>query len=457
MAEIRAGKWSRSVDPDDLRDPRTAAIWVVERCLTLKVPADVLRARAGAALDERDRAFLHRLTTEVLRWLRRIDDVLARVGGRPIHGIDARLLGPLRIGAAQLLYFGRVPAHAAVSTSVDLAGRRTRPGARFVNALLRKVASSGGLDAFPVVADDPIERLALETSHRRFTVGRWVDEFGLERARRALEASNRDRPASLLAVRGRGERDRLLAELDGRGVSARASSLSPLGLLIEGDPGAAGPLLESGELHPQDEASQCAALVPPPEPGERVLDAAASPGGKTLSLLAWEPGLRVTAADAEVSRLDRLASNRRRSGASFGVVGADARFPAFGASFDRVLADLPCSGSGTFRKHPELKWRMSERELGRLAAQGVAMLDGLAGLVRPGGRLVVATCSLEPEENRDQVRHFLERHPDFELEDADRDLPESLRRGLDGSGAWRLLPGGHHDGFTVHVLGRRGA
>ena len=455
MAEIRPGKWSRSLAPHEVAEPRSAAVWVVERCLRDKLPADGLRDRFESLLDARDRALLHRVSTELLRWLRRIDDVLERVGGRPIAKIDPRLLGPLRLGATQLLFLDRVPPHAAVSTSVDLAARRSRPGARFVNALLRKVAAAGGLDAFPVELSDPIERLALETSHRRFTTERWVSHFGLERARAALEANNRDRPPSLLVVGGRARRDELVAALTKAGASARPSALSPLGLLVDSVPGRVGELVELGRLHPQDEASQVAALIPPPVSGERVLDAAASPGGKSLSLLAWNADLRLIAADAGLSRLERLRENRERTGAGLEVVGADARRPPFARCFDRVIADLPCSGSGTLRKHPELKWRMSESELDRLVAQGAGMLEGLSASVVPGGRLIVITCSVEAEENEDQVRAFRERHPEFELESLEGCLPGSLEESLEARGRWRLLPGDDHDGFTVHVL-RRG-
>ena len=454
MAEVRVGTWARGLSPAKLREPRAAALWIFERCVSSRQTADSLRSRLAGRFDERDAAFLHRLTTDLLRWSRRLDDVIEQAGGRPIAAIDPRLLGPLRLGAVQLLLLGRVPAHAAVSTSVDLAGERSRAGARFVNALLRKIAAADGLRSFPVRLRDPIERLAVEHSHGRFLVGRWVERFGEARARRILEANNRDRPASLLAVRGVEAVEGVVRRLAEAGVEAHPSTVSPIGLLVDRGKPLATSCYRQGEIYPQDEASQCAALIPPPRPGEVVLDAAASPGGKTLSLLAWQASAEVVAADHDLSRLGRLLANRHRVGATFRVVASDARQPAMAARFDRVIADLPCSGSGTLRKHPELKWRIDAGEIGRLARQAAMMLDGLAPLVRSGGYLVIATCSLELEENEAQVMRLLDRHPEFELVPLEAKLVPAMEAAIEGPGRWRLYPEADHDGFTVHLLKR---
>ena len=454
MAEVRAGTWAKGLSPETIREPRPAALWILERCLSSRRTADSLRSGFAGRLDQRDATFLHRLTTDVLRWLRRLDDVIEQVGGRPIRRVDPRLLGPLRLGAVQLLLLDRVPAHAAVSTSVDLAAERSRAGARFVNALLRKIAAAEGLESFPVRVENPVDRLAVETSHSRFLVESWVERFGEQRARLILQANNRDRPASLLAVRGVGAVPGLVRRLGEAGVEARPSALSPIGLLVDRGRPLVTACYREGEIYPQDEASQCAALIPPPRPGEVVLDAAASPGGKTLSLLAWERSAEVVAADHSLSRLGRLLANRQRVGATFGVVASDARRPATAGFFDRVIADLPCSGSGTLRKHPELKWRIDAGEIERLAAEAATMLDGLAPLVGSGGHLVIATCSLELEENEAQVMCFLDRHPEFELAPLEAKLVPAMEVAIEGPGRWRLYPEADHDGFTVHLLKR---
>jgi len=455
-AEMVAGTWASGVDRRSLRSTRETALWVIERALADGESADRLRALVESRFEPRDRALLHQLVAGVLRWLLRLDHVLVEVGGRPIHKIDPRLLGPLRLGAFQLLFLDRVPAHAAVNSSVELGKERSRPGAGFVNAVLRKVASVEALDDLPVRDSDPVRRLVVESSHPSFLVERWWRFYGEERTRSLVEANNRDRPPAVLAVGGEAQRDALVEDLAAEGVVARASVLSPVGLLVEAGKPLAGRSFADGAIYPQDEASQCAALVPLPRPGERVLDAAAAPGGKTLSMLAWEPGLEVVAADRSVGRLRLLLDNRRRTRQGYAVVASDADRPGFGTTFDRVVADLPCTGTGTLRKHPELKWRIRPREIERLTREAGRMLDGLAPLVAAGGLLVVSTCSIEPEENEAQVAGFVGRHPRFELVDLTGRVHSAMAAGIEAEGRWRLFPEDDHDGFTVHVLRRRG-
>jgi 16S rRNA (cytosine967-C5)-methyltransferase len=372
-----------------------------------------------------------------------------------------------------------VPAHAAVDEAVQHATHLThRGGGSFANALLRSVARSPKLASWPVREADATRRLAIELSHPDFLVERWIATFGRERAIAMLQANNQPKPLQLLAFRGRGGREQLAEDLIDEGLDVVPSSISPLGLTVrEGNPFAT-KAFRDGAFYVQDEASQAAALVPPPRAGERILDAAAAPGGKTAALLAWESDLRLVAADRSLSRLSRLRSNLRRlrldprlvvgdaTASPFGdAVGMPSPFgdavrlpsPFGGAGFDRVVLDLPCSGTGTLRKHPELKWRISPAVVGRLAQQGEAMLDGAAPSVARGGLLVAITCSLEPEENELVVAHFLSGHPEFRLLALEGLLPGALDRWVAGTGFWRLPTGGDHDGFTVHVMERRGA
>lgn len=453
-AAIRPGRWAEGLDPAALEEPRAAACWAVERVLATAEPLDAVWTRLRALGSERDRAFAHRLVTETVRWLRRLDFVLERLSGRRIDQIDPILLGPLRLGAVQLLHFDRVPDHAAVSTAVGLAASRSRRGGGFVNAVLRKVADRGRRVAIDL--EDPVERLAVETSHPSFLVERWIAAFGEERTRALLEVNNRDRRPALLVVGGRARRQTVRDLLLEEGVRTEPSALSPVGLLVaEGRP-LDTEVWGAGEIYPQDEASQCAALVPPPVAGERILDVAAAPGGKSLAMLAWEPSLEIIAADADLARLPRLAVNRRRTGSDFALLATDARRPALARAFDRVVVDLPCTGTGTLRKHPELKWRITAAEIDRLVARGAEILDGVAGLVQPGGLLIVITCSLEPEENEAQVAALVERHADFEVQSFEDRLPAEWGPFAEAPGLWRILPADEHDGFTV-MVSRRGS
>lgn len=434
---------------------RVAAAWVVERTLASLAPVDAFLDGALSRYDERDQALLRALVLGTLRWLRRLDHVISQASNRPLEEIEPPLLGPLRVAAYQLLFLDRVPAHAAVHEAVEQAGHLThRGGAGFVNAVLRRIARSPQLHDWPVKEPDAVRRLAIEGSHPDLLVSRWVERFGLAATRDLLAANNRPKPLHLLAFRDRGGRELLAERLIDEGIEVEPSRLSTLGLVVrEGNP-LASEAFRRGEFYVQDEASQVAALLPPPRPDERILDVAAAPGGKSFALLAHEPRVRLVASDVGLARLERLRANLRRLDRRLPLVLADGAAPPFRAAFDRVVVDLPCSGTGTLRKNPELKWRIGESEIERLAREGLRLAHGAATLVAAGGLLVLVTCSLEEEENEGVARRLLEREPGFEAVDLAAALEPPLSRAVERPGLWRLLPAGDHDGFTVQVLRR---
>jgi 16S rRNA (cytosine967-C5)-methyltransferase len=455
---------------------RAAAGWVLERTLASFAPVDTFLDDARARFEPRDQRLLGELVLGTLRWLRRIDAVIAQASDRSLSRIDPALLTPLRIAVYQLLFLDRVPSHAAVNEAVDLAGRKThRGGASFVNAVLRRIARAPHLDRWPVKERDPVRRLAVEWSHPDFLVERWVERFGRDVAIAVLQANNRPKPLHLLAFRDRGGRELLAESLIDDGVEVDPSWLSPMGLIVRGGDPFSTDAFARGDFYVQDEASQIAAVLPPPSAGERVLDVAAAPGGKTFSLQACEPGVRVVAADLDPARLRVLRENSRRLGRPLPMVVADGSEPPWQAAgggpvassapdgsagsragFDRVVLDLPCTGTGTLRKHPELKWRISPEEVGRLSRQAEKLLDGAAPSVAPGGLLVAITCSLEAEENEDVVAGFLHRHGDFAPEPLEERLPAPVSGAVRGPGFVRIYPAGDHDGFSIHVLRRIG-
>jgi 16S rRNA (cytosine967-C5)-methyltransferase len=428
----------------------------VDRTLAARAPVEPLLRLAEVGLDDRDRRLLRELSLGTLRWLRRLDDVIETASSRSLRVIDPRLRSPLRVAAYQLLLLDRIPAHAAVNEAVDEVRRRGGgKGAGFVNAVLRRIARQAGLSAWPVAETNRVRRLAVETSHPDRLVSRWLDQFGEAAARRLLDASNTVKPLHLLGFRHRGGRERLAARLAREGVVTKPSKLSPLGLRVQqGDP-LTTECFRLGLFYVQDEASQAAALLPPPAVRERILDLAAAPGGKTFTLLACEPTVRIFAADLDPARLAVFRRNAARLQLGVPLVVGDAARPSWRAAFDRVVVDLPCSGTGTLRKHPELKWRFSEPELGRLCRQGAALVAAASALVVPGGVLSVISCSLEPEENEGMVEGFLREHEEFELEPRAADRMPALRALERAPGSWRILPVDGHDGFTIHVLRRR--
>ena len=439
--------------PED--NVRAAAGWVLERTLAASSPVDVFLRGALQRFDERDQALLRELVLGSLRWLRRLDHVLEQASDRKLADVDPALLPTLRIGVYQLLFLERVPSYAVVDEAVEQAQQRTHRGAAsFVNAVLRRVARERQLEAWPVREADAARRLAVETSHPDFLVRRWLESFGRPRTLRLLAANNRPKAMQLLAFRDRGGRELLAERLIDEGLEVEPTRLSPLGLTVrEGNPLSTA-AFRDGDCYVQDEASQAAALLPTPRAGERVLDAAAAPGGKSFAMLAVEPRVLVTLADAGLARLQPLRQNLRRLGRPLATVAADAERPPFAAAFDRVVLDLPCSGTGTLRKNPELKWRLSESEVGRLAAQGERLLAASAPLVAPGGLLVAITCSLEAEENEHIGERFLAAHAAFRPRPLDDLAEPALAADVEAAGRWRVLPDGDHDGFTVQVFAR---
>ncbi len=434
---------------------RESAAFVLERTLDSRAPVSTFLDGALERCDPRDHALLRELVLGTLRWLRFIDHVLVLAAQRPLDRIQRALLAPLRIGAYQLFFLDRVPPHAAVNEAVEQAGNRTHAGgASFVNGVLRRIARSPRRDDWPADTVDLATRLGVRYSHPDLLVERWLGIYGEERTVDLLGANNLPKPLHLLAFRDRGGRALLAEQLIDDDVGVEPSVLAPHCVTVRWGNPLTTDAYRQGGFYVQDEASQLAAIVPSPAPGERVLDVAAAPGGKTFALLAEQPDLRSVAADVSLERLLTMRRNAGRLKLRPRLLAADGGALPFGPVFDRVVVDLPCSGTGTLRKHPELKWRISAGEIERLSAEGLAMVRGASECVRPGGLLVVITCSIEPEENEAVARAFLESRTDFRRRDLLADLRPPADEHVAGRGLWRLLPAADHDGFTVQVLER---
>jgi 16S rRNA (cytosine967-C5)-methyltransferase len=367
--------------------------------------AEVLAAPAAEALDERDRGLLHELVLGTLRRRGWLDHVLSRLSNRPLDRLTPGVLDALRLGAYQLLYL-RVAAHAAVSESVELARAVEPRSAGFANALLRRLQREGPPPEPDPVAD-PLAWLATAGSLPLWLADRWYRQLGpqaaVARARSLLDA-----PRTYFRVNPRVSD--AAARLATAGVEARETVIP--GALERVD-GRLSPLASEGVLYVQDAGSQMVAHLAARR--GLVLDACAAPGGKALLMAdLGGPGTRVIAAEASRTRLATLARLRARWGATnVSVLGADALHPPFAPAFDSVLLDAPCTGLGTLARNPDARWRLAPADVERHARRQRALLESVATLVRPGGRLVYATCSIEPEENEGVVAPFLESHPAF--------------------------------------------
>jgi 16S rRNA (cytosine967-C5)-methyltransferase len=424
------------------------------------LPGAIAQARTHLA-DERDRALLVELTTGTLRWLATIDHLIAQAAKRPLTRLDPEVRDVLRLGIYQLLHLDRVPASAVVDDAVELtrkAGKSSAAG--FVNAVLRRISRArSDLPLPPRPAFDPngipedrdgaLDYLSTTLSHPRWLVAGWMDAHGFAATERWAQFNNDPAPLTLRANTLRTTRAALQEALAAHGVECRPTAVAPDGLVVTGGNPLHTPLVESGLFLLQDEASQAVACLSLAAPGERVLDACASPGGKSVAIAAavGRDGV-VVAGDIRGRRIDLLRQTLSRVGAKrASIVQIDLSRPLpFGPVFDCVFVDAPCSGLGTIRREPEIRWRRTPADLVRLAAAQLDMLGHAAEAVRPGGRLVYATCSSEPEENEDVVAAFLDSSPQFaplgRQALLDR-LPTSLGHLINDAGHLRSWPWQH--------------
>ena len=410
-----------------MSDPRREAFRILRRVEEGGAYASILlEERARSIEDPRDVALLTEIVLGVLRKRSVLDHAIGGVlSSRTIETIDPPVKAALRIGAYSLLLLDRVPDFAAVDTAVELArAGGARGAAGFVNGVLRAIARRGRelLPAAPVAGD--VAGLASFHSHPLWWTEKLAARLGWERAG-ALLAQNNEPAPPVLAPAVPGLAERLAAE----GVSTEPGGNLPEALrVVSGVPQATRAFRE-GAFWIQDEASQLVPRLFASPVGPRAADLCAAPGGKTLALAARlrEDGF-VVAADRSVKRLGRLVRNLRRVRSS-GVqpVAMDLLAPelAVAGPFDDVLLDAPCSGTGTLRRHPEIRWRLAPSDVEALAEKQERMLDRAATLVRPGGRLVYSVCSIEPEEGPRIVARFLARHPAFRRGDPREALPSS--------------------------------
>ncbi len=413
-------------------------------------------AEAERGLEPRDRDLLRELVLGVLRWRAALDDEIAGTSRVPLEKLAPRLREILEVALYQIRHLDRVPEYAAVSEAVAQARASGGEGAsRLVNGVLRGILLLPPPPPLPVRGEGRGEgpSLARHYSHPQFLVERWLARFGPEQTRAILEADNRASPLDLLANPRRRDREALARELAAAGVETRPSPIAPNGLtVLRGNP-LRTPSFVEGAFLVQDAGSQALPMLLPP--GDLLVDCAAAPGGKSFAALLSGRARRSLALDASLPRLYRLEENRRRLGIPevFPVVADVAAPPLPAGGFDRVLLDAPCSGTGTLRKSPEIRYRLTRAAIERLAAAQEAWLAAAAKLLAPGGFLLYATCSLEEEENERVVERVLARDSRLKLASIDATGLEELRPYVAGP-RFRLFPAADTDGFTAHLISR---
>lgn len=408
-------------------------------------------------LTTADRGLCTELVMGVLRWQSALDAAVELFSSQKLTRLDPEVLVALRLAAYQVNYLDRIPSRAAVNESVELVKRaRKKSAVPFVNAVLRKFTATPAEPASD--REITLEQLPARLAHPQWLVSRWASEYGLAATTRICQ-HDQQTPSTTLRLQD----DAAEAELREAGVELDPGKfVGGARLVISGDV-VNTPAFRENRVAIQDEASQLVALLV--GTGTRMLDCCAAPGGKTAALAERNPTATIVAVELHPHRARSMAE--RLAGHNVEVLTADATALPYGAEFDRVLADVPCSGTGTLARNPEIKWKLTAQDLGDLHARQVAILASAMRHVAPGGRVVYSTCSLEPEENEAVVEQALATAADFRVIDAAQRLQELRDSGelvwakpetLVHNSFLRTLPGTHPcDGFFAAILERNPA
>ncbi len=439
----------------DVSPARRAAFNILRRVEEEGAYASVLLAASETEMRAEDRALCYELVLGTLRWQLWLDALIEHYSKRRAESLDAPVRRALRLGLYQLRFLSRIPASAIVNESVNLAYlSRLRSAASFINAVLRRATRE--MDYDPAAnGSSPIEQLAIETSHPVWLLERWVDAFGVDEAAAFARANNDAPPVAFRVIAQGASRQEVLDELRAAGGTISPSQIAPDAWRIEGAGGVLRRLAREGKIYLQDEASQLVAHVLDAGAGERVLDVCAAPGSKTTHIATMTPGLSlIVAGDVHEHRLlTVLEACARQEIKTLRAVVHDAEIalPFAENSFDRVLVDAPCTGTGTLRRNPEIRWRITTRDIFDLSGRQQRILGQSAMMVKRGGRLVYSTCSVEREENEEVVARFLDENADF------NQVPLAIPANLTvDNGAARIWPHRHGaDGFYIASFERR--
>jgi 16S rRNA (cytosine967-C5)-methyltransferase len=433
---------------------RVAAYEVLAAISTgrMDLPSAIAQTR-DRLIDPRDQALAADIATGVQRWRAALDHLIVHFAKRPLERLDREVVEILRLSLYQLLHLSRVPASAVVDDAVKLTGKiGKRSAAGLVNAVLR--ASSRTRSALPLPPrpdapqnrDRALEYLSITLSHPRWLAERWYDRLGFDMAEQWMLFNNNAAPLTLRANLLRIPPDELRLQLETVGISVVPGRFAPDALVVQSGQPLRDSRVDRGWFVVQDEASQLVALLAGAQPGRLVLDTCASPGGKTTAIAAaLTAGGVIVASDVRDRRMGLLKRTVKATGASNVVlVQADVLSPLpFRTPFDCVLVDAPCSGLGTLRRDPDIRWRRRESDLHALADSEWRMLQNAAEVVAPGGRLIYATCSSEPEENEAVAARFLESAPQFSSVDARLTHPSLPATVVDDRGHFRTAPDQH--------------
>ncbi|MGC2172570.1 MAG: 16S rRNA (cytosine(967)-C(5))-methyltransferase RsmB [Candidatus Sulfotelmatobacter sp.] len=428
-------------------------------------PSELLHSRTYDGLTDVDHSLATELVMGVLRWRSMLDSEIAAGSNQPLSKLDPEILTALRLAVYQLGWLSRIPARAAINESVELVKRaRKRSAAPFVNAVLRKLAAGASYvdrSSQSAIGSASSETLAASSAHPLWLVERWIHAYGLASAVRICDC-NQAVPVTAIRLR-RAEAE---SQLHAAGIKLAPGKLLSSARRVHHGDITQPSTFRAGLYAIQDEASQLVSALA--GRGSQILDCCAAPGGKTLALADRNPNADITAIELHPHRARLLRKLLAAHDAptqplsNIGVLAADARDLPFAAKFDLVLADVPCSGTGTLSRNPEIKWRLTPQDLADLQVRQLAILRSALAQVAAGGRLIYSTCSLEKEENEDVIERTLAENSSFHVLDCGVELDRLQEEGeliwpdasaLTRGPYLRTLPGVHPcDGFFAAIL-----
>ncbi|RPI77477.1 MAG: 16S rRNA (cytosine(967)-C(5))-methyltransferase RsmB [Desulfobacteraceae bacterium] len=411
-------------------------------------------------LDDRDKALINQLVQGVLRWRLRLDWIIGQAADSSLKKIHPLALNILRLACLQIFFLDKIPESAAVNEAVlQIKRKKLFHLAAFVNGLLRNLCRSKDRIAFPDKTRDKVRFLSVFYSYPEWLVQKWLAEFGMENCESLLAAGNQI-PKTILRVHSlQISRDTFIQHLADQGTLAKPTQYSPMGVELVDFRGRVTELpgFKTGWFQVQDQAAQIAAYLLDPQPHEKVLDLCAGLGGKTshLAQLMNEQGL-IIALEPAWNRLKlQIQNNKRLHIRSVHPVQGDAiQAPfLFSKPFDKILIDAPCSGLGVIHRHPDAKWNRSAADLRLLPDFQNTFLHAAGALLRPGGKILYVTCTLNPEENERVIEHFLKTHKDFQLAPLKQTAPDWAKPLINENDFLQTFPSIHGmDGFFAALL-----
>ncbi|MEP6924646.1 MAG: 16S rRNA (cytosine(967)-C(5))-methyltransferase RsmB [Pyrinomonadaceae bacterium] len=456
--EVRSEQFK--VQSQKVSAARLAAFEILQKIAVEKAFSAILLPAYEENLKPEDRALCHELTLGILRNQTWLDAHIAHFSGKNPEKLDLAVRLALRIGLYQLKFLTKIPASAAVNESVNLVYlAKKRSAAGFANAVLRKSEREPNFNPLESI-ENPVQRLAVETSHPIWLLKKWQDQFGFDETVK-LARINNEAPPTAFRITAE-NKENILEELQNEGAALSESSIVSNAWRISGATQKLRAFVAAGAIYLQDEASQLVAHIARINAGENFLDVCAAPGGKTTLVAALYAQTRkpnselqslLTAGDYTAPRIRILRETiAKYAPEKIAIVRYDATqsLPFADRIFDCVLVDAPCSGTGTIRHNPEIRWHLSKEDFAILAEKQLRIFSNAAALVKTCGRVIYSTCSLEPEEGEQIIAKFLSQNGDFAL--VKRDLPKKF---VCGANSVRTFPPRDDtDGFFITVLER---